>query len=69
MGPPGIGKTHTIMDKFTKCGGTVYEKAQNKWFDGYANERAILLDDLDLKTDHAQGLGHYIKRWADKWKC
>lgn len=53
MGPPGIGKTHCVMDSFIKHGGTVYEKSQNKWFDGYSNERVILLDDLDLKTDHA----------------
>ena len=53
MGPPGIGKTHTVIDKLVRCGGTVYEKAQNKWFDGYGNERVILIDDLDLKTDHA----------------
>ena len=53
MGSPGIGKTHTVMDKLVRYGGTVYEKAQNKWFDGYGNERVILIDDLDLKTDHA----------------
>lgn len=59
-GPPGTGKTHyarTVWDD-------VFMKAQNKWFDGYAGESTILLDDLDTGI-----LGHYLKRWLDKWPC
>ena len=63
-GAPGIGKTHCILDKY---GDSVYEKSQNKWWDGYCNERIVLLDDLD--TMGGNTLGHYIKRWADKWQC
>lgn len=53
-----------MLDRY---GDTVYEKSQNKWWDGYCNERIVLLDDLDsLGGDK---LGHYLKRWSDKWQC
>lgn len=58
-GPPGTGKSHWAYERF---GASLFEKAQNKWWDGYAGEENILLDDFDCAV-----LGHYIKRWADKW--
>lgn len=61
-GEPGIGKSHLLMENYHD---QLYEKSQNKWFDGYCNERIILLDDFDHKG--ADCLGHYLKRWADKW--
>lgn len=45
--------------------GQLYEKSQNKWFDGYCNERIVLIDDFDHQGGNC--LGHYLKRWADKW--
>lgn len=44
----------------------LYIKAQNKWWDGYQGEEAVLIDDFDK-----QGvcLAHYLKIWSDKWKC
>jgi hypothetical protein len=62
-GPPGVGKTHHAR-LFAASKGDVYVKSQNKWFDGYAGEPVILLDDLDCS-----GLGHLLKIWADKWSC
>ena len=61
-GPPGIGKSHYVRTKESD----LFIKAQNKWFDGYTNQTAILLDDFDH-----QGvcLFHYLKIWADKWPC
>ena len=58
-GAPGTGKTRHVWDTY---GGTLYEKAQNKWFDGYCGEKNILLDDLDTDI-----LGHYLKRWMDRY--
>jgi len=60
-GPPGTGKSHHARN----LGATsLYIKSQNKWFDGYAGEEYILLDDLDSNI-----LGHHLKIWADKWPC
>lgn len=59
-GPPGTGKSHYARS----LSSSLYIKAQNKWFDGYAGELNILLDDLDTGV-----LGHHLKIWADKWSC
>ena len=61
-GPPGTGKSHAARSFENE----LYIKSQNKWFDGYAGESAILLDDFD---QGGKCLGHYIKIWADRWKC
>lgn len=60
FGPPGTGKSTYARTRFTD----IYIKGQHKWFDGYAGQRTILLDDLDTKT-----LGHYLKIWMDKFSC
>ncbi|AXH76854.1 MAG: putative viral replication protein [Cressdnaviricota sp.] len=57
-GPPGTGKSHTAREQFPDA----FIKPQNKWWDGYANEETIILDDLDTAT-----LGHYLKIWTDKY--
>lgn len=59
-GPPGAGKTHYAISLFPDS----YKKAQNKWWDGYNGQEAVLLDDLDTPM-----LGHYLKIWMDKWPC
>lgn len=60
-GPPGFGKSHHA--RLINPNST-YLKPQSKWFDGYAGEEVILLDDLDTGI-----LGHYLKIWADKYAC
>lgn len=60
-GPPGSGKSHTAR---YIAGEHLFDKAQNKWWCGYSGEHVVLLDDLDTPT-----LGHYLKRWADKYAC
>jgi len=59
-GPPGTGKSWSVRKQFSD----IFLKAQNKWFDGYAGETTILLDDLDTPV-----LGHYLKIWADRYAC
>lgn len=60
IGQPGTGKSHTAREEHPDC----YDKACNKWWDGYVDEEVVLLDDFDL---HHKGLGHHLKRWGDKY--
>lgn len=57
-GEPGIGKTYWVRSRYP----TIYVKPQNKWWDGYASEDSVLIDDFDCSQ-----LGHLIKIWADKY--
>jgi len=59
-GKPGVGKTHKVRTEEP----SLYLKAQNKWWDGYEGQEAVVLDDLDKG---GQCLGHYMKIWSDKW--
>ena len=57
VGQPGTGKS-----RFCFAMQDAFEKPQNKWWDGYRGESIVIIDDLD--TD---ALGHYLKRWADRY--
>lgn len=61
-GPPRVGKTHYVHQ--TEL--SLYKKAQNKWWDNYTGEKAVLIDDFDK---HGVCLSHYFKIWADRWSC
>jgi hypothetical protein len=42
-GAPGLGKSHAVRTSEKD----LYLKAQNKWWDGYTGQKAVLLDDFD----------------------
>jgi len=44
----------------------LYSKAQNKWWDGYAGNESVLLEDLDKG---GECLGHLLKIWLDIYPC
>lgn len=60
-GVPGSGKSYAARKM---SGGTWYSKMQNKWWDGYAGEQSVILDDFDK-----QGfcLSHHLKIWLDMY--
>ena len=64
VGTPGAGKSHYAREKMIQTYGTYYNKLQNRWFNGYTGQDAILLDDMDCAK-----LGHMIKIWTDKYAC
>lgn len=66
VGPNGVGKSHYVRHTYGYTDKEILDKNINKWFDQWdpLSHKAVLLDDLD--TSH-KALGHYIKRWADKY--
>lgn len=58
FGESGSGKTRTVLNSYPEA----YIKPRNNWWDGYQEEKVVLLDDVD-KYDVA--LGGKLKHWAD----
>lgn len=58
-GPPRCGKDFSVRQL-----GDVYCKPLNKWWDGYAGEKFILLSDVE--PDH-KWLGYFLKIWCDRY--
>lgn len=61
FGRPGDGKSHLAREIY---GASLFLKSQSKWWDGFSQERHVLLDDLDTG---GACLSHHLKIWADKW--
>lgn len=61
-GPPGTGKSLAARYCDDKH---IYEKNINKWWDGYEDQKVVIIEDID--PEKAKNLAHHIKLWADRY--
>ena len=59
-GKSGVGKTRSSTGKHPNC----YKKPQNKWWDGYAGESVVCMEDVDNLNE---GMCHLLKNWTDRY--
>lgn len=45
-------------------GGLLYRKGRNRWWDGYTNQKFVIMEDAD--PDNMQHMGGYVKDWMDR---
>jgi len=61
MGPSGTGKSRGVRERYP----TLYPKPLNKWWDGYKDNKEVLIDDVD--PSHQAWIGSFLKIWADHY--
>jgi len=59
-GPTGTGKSYTVR----KENPEFYYKMNNKWWDNYADEDVVLIEDLGHSHEW---MGDFLKIWADRY--
>lgn len=59
QGPPRCGKDYSVRQL-----KSVFVKMLNKWWDGYNDERYVLISDVDQSC---QWLGNFLKIWCDRY--
>lgn len=60
VGPSGTGKSKTAREKFPGA----YIKNSNKWWDGYANHDAVIIEEWDPSL---ACMASFMKKWADHY--
>lgn len=65
VGSAGVGKSFFARSTVELRGFKIFNKALNKWWDGYADEEVVLIEDID---DFSQKhMSHHLKIWADEY--
>ena len=59
-GPSGTGKSKTARELYPDA----YIKNSNKWWDGYAGQDAVIIEEWDPKLDWGAS---FLKKWADHY--
>lgn len=59
-GAPGSGKSRKARTDYPG----IYVKSHNKWWGGYKDEEAVLIDDIDPEW---KGVGEHLRQWADRY--
>lgn len=60
-GSSGCGKSRRVREE----NPSFYSKPMSKWWDGYAREAVVVLD--DFAPEHGKYLGYFLKIWADHY--
>ena len=61
-----MGPQVLVRATWSEIEPSLYLKAQNKWWDGYTGQKAVLIDDFDLQ---GACISHHLKIWTDRWGC
>lgn len=61
VGPTGTGKSRKLWAEYPEH----FPKSLNKWWDGYADEDTVAIEEMTPAA--GQFLAHYLKIWADRY--
>lgn len=64
-GPPGTGKSRLVRRYAQENKISLYNKLQNKWWDGFENQQIVLIEDADPQT--MKLLTQHMKCWSDRY--